>query len=216
MGEIVAKLDLLQTLLSYAGTDSVLSRDDRQSQCNRGQDALRVPINYHRFSPYPTNRSASRGAVRSACSSISATTSSIDHSRLSIPAAIAGEVRSVLWTRTKLYQRAYSATVCAWFSSFLLNALVSRVNRRMLIQLRLPGARPQSDSDGISCERAGRLAGAGVRRLSPMICATAGTRRSAAVMPQLRAKVPAKTIAALNTAGKFGPSIANCSQTMNR
>ena len=43
--------------------------------------------------------------------SISATTSSIDHSRLSIPAAIAGEVRSVLWMRTKLYQRAYSATM---------------------------------------------------------------------------------------------------------
>jgi hypothetical protein len=38
--------------------------------------------------------------------STSATTSSIDHSRLSIPAAIAGEVRSVLWMRTKLYQRA--------------------------------------------------------------------------------------------------------------
>ena len=37
--------------------------------------------------------------------SISATTSSIDHNRLSIPAAIAGEVRSVLWIRTKDYLR---------------------------------------------------------------------------------------------------------------
>jgi hypothetical protein len=70
MGEIVAKLDLLRTLLSYAGTDSVLNRDDRQSQCNRGQDALRVPINHHGFSPYPTNRSASRRARRAAASSI--------------------------------------------------------------------------------------------------------------------------------------------------
>ena len=37
-------------------------------------------------------------------------------SRVSIPAAIAGEIRSVLWTRTKLYQ---SATMCAWFSELL-------------------------------------------------------------------------------------------------
>src|SRR5205823_6721307 len=41
----------------------------------------------------------------------SATTSSIDQSRLSIPAAIAGEVRSVLWMRTNLYQSAYSVTM---------------------------------------------------------------------------------------------------------
>jgi hypothetical protein len=38
--------------------------------------------------------------------SISAATFSIDHSRPLIPAAIAGEVRSVLWMRTKFYQRA--------------------------------------------------------------------------------------------------------------
>jgi hypothetical protein len=34
--------------------------------------------------------------------SISATTSSIDHSRLSIPAATVDDVRCVVWMRTKL------------------------------------------------------------------------------------------------------------------
>jgi len=43
---------------------------------------------FMRFPSQPTNRSANRGALRSACSSISATTSSIDQSRVSIPAAI--------------------------------------------------------------------------------------------------------------------------------
>ena len=42
-----------------------------------------------------------------------------------------GEVRSVLWMRTKLYQMAYSATMYSWFCSFLLKAFVSRVNRRI-------------------------------------------------------------------------------------
>src|SRR3981189_5832 len=51
--------------------------------------------------------------------------------RLSIRAAIAGETRSVLWMRTKLYQSAYSATMYSWFCSFLLKPFVSRVNRRI-------------------------------------------------------------------------------------
>lgn len=52
-----------------------------------------------------------------------------------MPAAIAGEVRSVLRMRTKLYQSAYSATMCAWFSSFFEKALVRRVNRRIAIRI---------------------------------------------------------------------------------
>src|ERR1700704_4716462 len=69
--------------------------------------------------------------------SISATTSSIDQRRLSIRAAIAGETRSVLWMRTKLYQSAYSATMYSRFCSFLLKPFVGRVNRRIAETLRI-------------------------------------------------------------------------------
>jgi hypothetical protein len=56
-----------------------------------------------RFAIQPTNSVTVRMGSRQL---ISATPSSIDQSRASIHAAIAGDIRSVLWTWTKLYQRA--------------------------------------------------------------------------------------------------------------
>jgi hypothetical protein len=66
-----------------------------------------------------------------ASASIKATTSVIFITVSRTPAAIAGVTPSVLWTRQKLYQTKYSASAWQWFSNFLLNALVSRVNRRI-------------------------------------------------------------------------------------
>ena len=40
-----------------------------------------------------------------------------------------------MWTRPKLSYMKYRATAAAWFSTFLLNAFVSRVNRRMDIRI---------------------------------------------------------------------------------
>src|SRR5438270_506832 len=57
---------------------------------------------------------------------------------------------------------------------------------------------------------------AGARRVSPMIGATAGTRRSAALAAQLSAMVPANTTEAFTSPGRLVGSIANCSHTINR
>jgi len=40
-----------------------------------------------------------------------------------------------LWMRMKLYQTLQIATMCAWFSNFLLNAFVSLVNLRLCIRI---------------------------------------------------------------------------------
>jgi hypothetical protein len=61
-----------------------------------------------RFALQPTSSVPARLALRRP---IIATASSIDHSRHSIPAALAGVMRSVSWMRTKLYQTAYRATM---------------------------------------------------------------------------------------------------------
>jgi hypothetical protein len=65
--------------------------------------ALWITADHRGPHSHPTSNAPDR---RSSRCSISRTKSSIDHSRVSISAAIAGDVRSVLWTRTKLYQSA--------------------------------------------------------------------------------------------------------------
>ena len=57
---------------------------------------------------------------------------------------------------------------------------------------------------------------AGTRRPSPMMYATVGMRRNAALAAQLNSIVPAKTTDTFSTAGMPVASIANCSQTMKR
>lgn len=70
---------------------------------------------------------------------MSATMSSIDHSRSESPAAIAGLVRSVLCMRTKLYHTAYKsdhvrvvADRDAEYALALMDDLRSRVTARIL------------------------------------------------------------------------------------
>ena len=46
-----------------------------------------------------------------------------------------GVIRSILWIRAKLYWMKCRATAAAWFSTFLLNALVRRVKRRIDIRI---------------------------------------------------------------------------------
>ena len=48
------------------------------------------------------------------------------------------------------------------------------------------------------------------------LTASAGSRRQAAVVPQLSARVPIKTVPALMIAGKFGGNSAYCNQMTNR
>lgn len=67
------------------------------------------------------------GAHGYASSSAAATKSPVLHSVLVTPAAIAGVTRRVWCLRTKLYEPKWSAVAAAWFSIFLLKALVSRV-----------------------------------------------------------------------------------------
>ena len=51
------------------------------------------------------------------------------------PAAIAGDMRIVLWMRQKFAYVRYSTNEWIWFSSFFPKALVSRVKRRMPIRM---------------------------------------------------------------------------------
>jgi hypothetical protein len=56
-------------------------------------------------------------------------------SRSLTPAAIAGVTRKVWMNLHELQFALWSATECAWFSTFLENAVVSRVRRRMCIRI---------------------------------------------------------------------------------
>jgi hypothetical protein len=72
-------------------------------------DNPRDALNFgRRFAHQPTSGVPARIASRR---SIIETTSSIAHGRRSVPAAIAGVMRSVVWMRTKLYQTAYRAAM---------------------------------------------------------------------------------------------------------
>jgi hypothetical protein len=81
------------------------------------------------MSPRPS-RSARFGAARSFRSSISATTSSIAHNLLSIPAAIAGEVRKVLMDTDEVVPERIEGDL-----EFLAERVGQPVNRRMLIRI---------------------------------------------------------------------------------
>ena len=58
------------------------------------------------------------------------TSSPMDHGRSVTPMATAGAVRIASWTRHRLQWATNKATAGAWFSSFLENPFVKRVNRR--------------------------------------------------------------------------------------
>jgi hypothetical protein len=92
-------------LADFRGVTLPNKSDVFDAQFDNPRDAL---LFGRRFFAQPTSNVPARIASRR---SIIATTSSIDQSRVSISAAIAGVTRSVLWMRTKLYQSALSATM---------------------------------------------------------------------------------------------------------